>query len=112
MKHLAPGKVRPALSLVVYSNDVAEAIAFMFNDTLICDDAASAQAVTFARNTACGVSRPMGTCTSWAGRCPAARHQSGLARLCERRSCVLRRSGSKLRRGRLRRLSARKPRGV
>jgi structural maintenance of chromosome 2 len=29
---------------------VAEAIAFVFNDTLICDDAASAQAVTFARN--------------------------------------------------------------
>jgi structural maintenance of chromosome 2 len=29
---------------------VAEAIAFVFNDTLVCDDAASAQAVTFARN--------------------------------------------------------------
>jgi structural maintenance of chromosome 2 len=28
---------------------VAEAIAFVFNDTLICDDPASAQAVTFAR---------------------------------------------------------------
>jgi structural maintenance of chromosome 2 len=48
-KHLAPGKVRPALSLVGYPDEVAEAIAFVFNDTLICDDAASAQAVTFAR---------------------------------------------------------------
>ncbi|KAI9439026.1 condensin complex subunit SMC2 [Lactarius indigo] len=48
--HLAPGKVRPALSLVGYPEEVAEAIAFVFNDTLICDDAQSAQAVTFARN--------------------------------------------------------------
>ncbi|KAI0296748.1 condensin complex subunit SMC2 [Multifurca ochricompacta] len=48
--HLAPGKVRPALSLVGYAEEVAEAIAFVFNDTLICDDAASAQAVTFARD--------------------------------------------------------------
>ena len=47
--HLAPGKVRPALTLVGYPDEVAEAIAFVFNDTLICDDAASAQAVTFAR---------------------------------------------------------------
>jgi structural maintenance of chromosome 2 len=47
--HLAPGKVRPALSLVGYPDEVAEAIAFVFSDTLICDDAASAQAVTFAR---------------------------------------------------------------
>jgi structural maintenance of chromosome 2 len=49
-RHLAPGKVRPALTLVSYPDEVAEAIAFVFNDTLICDDAASAQAVTFARN--------------------------------------------------------------
>jgi hypothetical protein len=41
--------VRPALSLVGYPDEVAEAIAFVFSDTLICDDAASAQAVTFAR---------------------------------------------------------------
>lgn len=47
--HLAPGKVRPALSLVGYPDEVAEAIAFVFSDTLVCDDAASAQAVTFAR---------------------------------------------------------------
>ena len=47
--HLAPGKVRPALTLVGYPDEVAEAITFVFNDTLICDDAASAQAVTFAR---------------------------------------------------------------
>jgi len=48
-KHLAPGKVRPALSLVGYPDEVAEAIAFVFSDTMICDDAASAQAVTFSR---------------------------------------------------------------
>ena len=48
-KHLAPGKVRPAISLVGYPDEVAEAIAFVFSDTLICDDAASAQAVTFSR---------------------------------------------------------------
>ncbi|KAH9958739.1 SMCs flexible hinge [Russula dissimulans] len=46
--HLPPGKVRPALLLVGYPDEVAEAIAFVFNDTLICDDAASAPAVTFA----------------------------------------------------------------
>ena len=45
-----PGKVRPALTLVGSRDEVAEAIAFVFNDTLIFDDAASAQAVTFARN--------------------------------------------------------------
>jgi chromosome segregation ATPase len=47
--HLAPGKVRPALTLVGYPDEVAEAIAFVFSDTLICDDAASMQAVTFSR---------------------------------------------------------------
>ena len=41
--------MRPALSLVGYPDEVAEAIAFVFSDTLICDDAASVQAVTFAR---------------------------------------------------------------
>ena len=49
-KHLALGKVRPALSLVGYPDEVAEPIAFVFNDTLTCDDAATARAVTFARN--------------------------------------------------------------
>ena len=47
--HLGPGKVRPALTLVGYPDEVAEAIAFVFNNMLICDDAASAQAVTFVR---------------------------------------------------------------
>ena len=42
--------MRPALPLAGYPDEVAEAIAFVFNDTLIRDDAASAQAVTFARN--------------------------------------------------------------
>jgi chromosome segregation ATPase len=36
--HLAPGKVRPALSLVGNPDEVAELITFMFNDALICDD--------------------------------------------------------------------------
>jgi structural maintenance of chromosome 2 len=48
-KYLAPGKVRPMLSLVGYPDEVAEAIAFVFSDTSICDDAASAQAVRFSR---------------------------------------------------------------
>ncbi len=42
--------MRPALLLVGYPDEVAEAIAFVFNNTLICDDAASAQAVTLARS--------------------------------------------------------------
>ena len=41
--------MRPAISLVGYPDEVAEAIAFVFSDTLICDDPASAQAVTFSR---------------------------------------------------------------
>lgn len=49
-KHLTPGKVRPVLSLVGYPGEVAEAIAFMFNNTLICNDAATMQAVMFACN--------------------------------------------------------------
>jgi structural maintenance of chromosome 2 len=47
---LAPCKVRLALSLIGYLGEVAEAIAVMFNDTLICDYATSAQAVRFARH--------------------------------------------------------------
>ncbi|KAI0067407.1 condensin complex subunit SMC2 [Artomyces pyxidatus] len=46
---LAPGKVRPALSLVGYPDEIANAMAFVFSDTLICDDAASAKLVTFSR---------------------------------------------------------------
>ncbi|KAF7981509.1 hypothetical protein HWV62_33069 [Athelia sp. TMB] len=45
---LAPGKVRLALSLVGYPNEVANAMAFVFGDTLICDDAESAKLVTFS----------------------------------------------------------------
>ncbi|KAF8621947.1 hypothetical protein AX15_007380 [Amanita polypyramis BW_CC] len=48
-QRLAPGKVRPALSLVGYAEDVANAIAYVFSDTLICDDAESAKRVTFSR---------------------------------------------------------------
>jgi structural maintenance of chromosome 2 len=42
--------MRPVLSLVGYPAEVTEAITFVFNDMLICDNAASAQAVTLARN--------------------------------------------------------------
>ncbi|KAJ3508145.1 hypothetical protein NLJ89_g5913 [Agrocybe chaxingu] len=46
---LAPGKVRTALSLVGYEEDVSKAIAYIFSDTLICDDAETAKRVTFAK---------------------------------------------------------------
>ncbi|KAF8657109.1 hypothetical protein AX16_002296 [Volvariella volvacea WC 439] len=46
-ERLAPGQVRPALSLVGYSEDVAAAMAYVFSDTLICDDADVAKTVTF-----------------------------------------------------------------
>ncbi|KAF8631642.1 hypothetical protein AX17_005044 [Amanita inopinata Kibby_2008] len=49
-ERLAPRKVRPALSLVGCAEDVAKAIAYVFNDTLICDDAESAKRVTFSRD--------------------------------------------------------------
>lgn len=49
-KHLAPGKVRPGQSFVGYMSEAVEAIALVFKDTPICDDAASAQVVSFARN--------------------------------------------------------------
>ena len=45
---LAPGKVRLALSLVGYPEDVANAMAYVFGDTLVCDDAESAKLVTFS----------------------------------------------------------------
>ncbi|EMD35993.1 hypothetical protein CERSUDRAFT_156737 [Gelatoporia subvermispora B] len=46
---LAPGKVRLALSLVGYEQEVANAMAFVFGDTLVCDDAETAKLVTFSR---------------------------------------------------------------
>ncbi|KAI0919976.1 hypothetical protein AcV5_001907 [Taiwanofungus camphoratus] len=45
---LAPGKVRLALSLVGYPEDVANAMVYVFGNTLICDDAESAKLVTFS----------------------------------------------------------------
>jgi structural maintenance of chromosome 2 len=45
---LAPGKVRLALSLVGYPEDVANAMTFVFGDTLVWDDAESAKLVTFS----------------------------------------------------------------
>ncbi|KAL4247183.1 SMC family protein [Abortiporus biennis] len=42
------GKARLALSLVGYSNDVANAMNYVFGDALICDDAESAKLVTFS----------------------------------------------------------------
>ena len=46
-KKIGGEKVNLALSLVGYEKDVANAMAFVFGDTLICDDAESAKAVTF-----------------------------------------------------------------
>ena len=42
--------MRTALSLVGYADDVSRAIAYIFGDTLICDDANTAKAVTFSRD--------------------------------------------------------------
>lgn len=44
---VAPNKAHLALSLVGYADDVGKAMAYVFGDTLICDDAESAKAVTF-----------------------------------------------------------------
>ncbi|KAJ7183094.1 condensin complex subunit SMC2 [Mycena filopes] len=45
---MAPGQVRTALSLVRYPQNVAKAIEFVFNETLICDTPDVAKRVTFA----------------------------------------------------------------
>ncbi|CAL1701767.1 unnamed protein product [Somion occarium] len=47
-QRLAPGKVHLALSLVGYPQEVANAMTYVFGETLICDDAESAKLVTFA----------------------------------------------------------------
>jgi structural maintenance of chromosome 2 len=47
--HLAPAKVHPTLTLVSYPDEWPRQSAFVFSGTLICDDAASAQTVTFTR---------------------------------------------------------------
>ncbi|EAU83424.2 nuclear condensin complex protein [Coprinopsis cinerea okayama7 len=49
-QRLAPGKVRTALSLVVYEHEVAKAIEFVFGETLICDDSDTANKVTFHKD--------------------------------------------------------------
>lgn len=41
--------MHPALSLVGYPNDVAKAIAYVFSDNMICDDADAAKRVTFSK---------------------------------------------------------------
>ncbi|KAH6902556.1 nuclear condensin complex protein [Coprinopsis sp. MPI-PUGE-AT-0042] len=46
-KQIGGDKVRSAISLVVYEQDVARAIEFVFGDTLICDDPDTANRVTF-----------------------------------------------------------------
>ncbi|OJA21244.1 hypothetical protein AZE42_02525 [Rhizopogon vesiculosus] len=47
VEHLAPGKANLALSLIGYPEEVARAMAFVFGDTIICEDAEAANAVTF-----------------------------------------------------------------
>ncbi|EST05697.1 RecF/RecN/SMC, N-terminal [Kalmanozyma brasiliensis GHG001] len=44
---LAPGKVDLALTLVGYDDDVSKAMEYVFGNTLICADAATARRVTF-----------------------------------------------------------------
>ena len=44
---IAPGKVDLALSLVGFEDDVAKAMEYVFGNTLICADAATAKRVTF-----------------------------------------------------------------
>lgn len=44
----APGKVRLALTLVGHPAEVENAMTYVFGNTLICDDAESAKAVTFS----------------------------------------------------------------
>ena len=44
---IAPGKVDLALSLIGYQDDVAKAMQYVFGNTLICADAATAKRVTF-----------------------------------------------------------------
>jgi structural maintenance of chromosome 2 len=46
-KKIGGDKVHLALSLVGYEDEVANAMAFVFGDTLICDDSEAAKAVTF-----------------------------------------------------------------
>ncbi|EKM51373.1 uncharacterized protein PHACADRAFT_263461 [Phanerochaete carnosa HHB-10118-sp] len=45
---LAQDKVRLAISLIGYPEEVANAMSFVFGETLICDDAESAKLVTFS----------------------------------------------------------------
>jgi structural maintenance of chromosome 2 len=47
VEKLAPGKANLALSLIGYPEEVARAMAFVFGDTIICEDAEAANAVTF-----------------------------------------------------------------
>ncbi|KAJ1028267.1 hypothetical protein NDA13_003711 [Ustilago tritici] len=46
-QRIAPGKVDLALSLVGYDDDVSRAMEYVFGNTLICADAATAKRVTF-----------------------------------------------------------------
>lgn len=47
-RRLAGDKARLALSLVGYGEEVANAMNYVFGETLICDDAESAKLVTFS----------------------------------------------------------------
>ncbi|KAI9316303.1 RecF/RecN/SMC [Dichotomocladium elegans] len=47
---IAPGKVDLALSLIGYDDEVRPAMEWIFGNTFICEDAATAKSVTFDRN--------------------------------------------------------------
>lgn len=49
-KDIAPGKVELALNLIGYEEEVSRAMAFIFGNSLICDDAETAKKVTFNPN--------------------------------------------------------------
>ncbi|CAG8512325.1 121_t:CDS:10 [Funneliformis mosseae] len=49
-KRIAPEKVNLALTLIGYDSEVAPAMEYVFGNTLICADAATAKHVTFDRN--------------------------------------------------------------
>ena len=50
---MSGGKARPALSLVGYPEEVANAMGFVFGGTFVCDDAQTAKLITFSREIGC-----------------------------------------------------------
>ncbi|KAJ8469227.1 hypothetical protein ONZ51_g9127 [Trametes cubensis] len=49
-ERISGGKARPALSLIGYPEEVANAMAYVFGGTFVCDDAATAKRITFSQD--------------------------------------------------------------